>query len=233
MAIDVWTIYLRHDVALDSWYELIDAEERTRANRFVFPEHRRRFILTHAALRSILARYVLRSAHDVEFELNAYGKPALKQALGASLSSTAVSFNLSHSHELALCAVASGGEIGVDVEWQRHLAQHDLAQRFFSPSESSALQQLEETRRHAGFFACWTRKEAYIKAKGLGLSLPLDRFIVETDPDKPAALQASDYAPEDVAGFRMWDVRVADGYRAALAYRGAAAGPPVVRAWEF
>ena len=233
MTIDVWTIDLGHDLrqgaTLDRWRALIDAEEKARADRFIFPQHRSRFILAHAATRSILAAYIGRSARDLRFEKNAYGKPILIVASSQS----AVSFNLTHSHDLALCAVAIDGEIGVDVEWRRDLAQHDLAQRFFAPSESSALQQLEETRRHAGFFACWTRKEAYIKAKGLGLSLPLDRFVVETDPDKPAVLQASDYAPEDVGSFRLWDVPVADGYRAALAYRGAAAGPPVVRAWKF
>ncbi|MDD5176975.1 MAG: 4'-phosphopantetheinyl transferase superfamily protein [Sterolibacterium sp.] len=132
---------------------------------------------------------------------------------------------------MALCAVVGAGELGVDIEWCRELPYDNLARRFFAPDESTSLKALAEEDRVAGFFSCWTRKEAYIKAKGLGLSLPLRSFSVTTCPRQVPALLSSQHEPSDVGRYRFWEVPVAPGYRAALAYRGNESEPPRYIDW--
>lgn len=211
--IDVWRISLTQCDDLDAGFAVLDTEERARANRFRFAEHRRRFIVAHVAVRCILASRLGVAPGELEFGKNSHGKPFLT-------SSDRLVFSLSHSHEMALCAVADMGEIGVDIEWCRELPHADLARRFFSADESRALEALPGSEQNEGFFACWTSKEAYIKAKGLGLSLPLDSFVVATHPRQAPVLVSSRHDPSDVVHCRFWGVPVAPGYRAALAYRG-------------
>lgn len=203
---------------------MLDADEQARANRFLFAKHRRRFIVAHAAVRRILASRVGVGPGELQFTGNSHGKPFLKN-VGAPV------FSLSHSHEMALCAVASDGELGVDIEWCRELPHADLAQRFFAPDEAAALKALAEDDQVAGFFACWTSKEAYIKAKGLGLSLPLDSFSVTTHPRQAPALLSSQYEPSDVGRYRFLEVPVVPGYRAVLAYRGNESEAPRYLDW--
>ena len=224
--IDVFLVHLdriRDTLAL---LPLLDDAERRRASRFHFAADSRRFIVSHAALRLILAEYAEVAGPQLIFETNRHGKPALLQ-------DDKLFFNLSHSGELALCCVTAVGEVGIDIECRRKIDGEALAQRFFSDDESAALARLPADRREQWFFSCWTRKEAYIKAKGLGLSLPLDQFSVQCAPDKAAALISSQYAPEDVPRFSMWDLPVPDGYQAALALCGAWGGVPAVREWDF
>lgn len=223
---DVWQIDLGHGGALDVFLDMLDDEEKSRAGRFRFERHFRCFVLAHAATRSILSLYTGGRAADLVFAQNAYGKPFLANGDGPV-------FSLSHSGAIALCSVAGAGEIGVDVEKCRDIDSLELARRFFSPIESKRLECLAPDQKEEGFFACWTRKEAYIKAKGLGLSLPLNQFSVELDPNQPVTLIASDYAPEDVGRFRLWDVPVPAGYKAALAYCGAEEGLPGWHRWVF
>jgi len=213
---------LSSDTDLSGGFALLDAEEQARAQRFRFPEHRRRFIVAHAAVRCILARHLDIGPAAIGFSRNAHGKPFLT---GADVPV----FSMSHSHEMALCAVAVDGELGVDIEHCRSLQHDDLARRFFAADEVAALAALPADRRADGFFACWSRKEAYIKAKGLGLSLPLDAFAVSIDAN--TALRYSRHAPDDTARCRLWDVPVASGYRAALAYCGNAYAEFVCRDW--
>jgi 4'-phosphopantetheinyl transferase len=222
--VEVWRIDLASDGDMEADFALLDAEERARARRFRFAEHGRRFVVAHAALRSILARRVGAAPRELRFSYGTHGKPFLAEA-------GAPAFSLSHSHEMALCAVAPAGEIGVDVEWCRELPHADLADRFFAADEAAALRALPEEGRAAGFFACWTRKEAYVKAKGLGLSLSLQAFSVTADPGEAPALLASAHAPTDVARYVLWEIPVSPGYRAALAYDGGAAAPPCCLDW--
>jgi 4'-phosphopantetheinyl transferase len=221
-SIDVWRIALSPATDLDASFALLDAEEQVRAQRFRFPEHRRRFIVAHAAVRRILAQRLDSTPAAIEYVRNVHGKPFLKDR-------AAPVFSLSHSHELALCAVAGAGELGVDIEHCRELQHADLAQRFFSADEANALAALPADHQADGFFACWSRKEAYIKAKGLGLSLPLDAFAVSIDEE--AVLRYSHHDPEDETRCRLWEVPVALGYRAALVYCGDAVVDYVCRDW--
>lgn len=223
---DVWQIDLAYAGALDAFLDVLDEQEKNRAGRLRFAQHARRFVLAHAGARVVLSSYCGMGPAELAFAYSAYGKPSVANHAG-------LVFNLSHSGDMALCAVAGSGEIGVDVEKCRNLDGPEMVGRFFSAIEREAFESLAAARRMDGFFSGWTRKEAYIKAKGLGLSLPLDAFSVEIRPELPAILIASDYAPEDVGRFRLWDLPLADGYKAALAYCGAEAGPPGWRKSDF
>ena len=170
---------------LQSLLNTLSPDECTKAERFHFPKDRDRSIAARAVLRLILSRYLEVKPNDLRFSYNRFGKPALVGHSGAD----AVHFNMSHSGELALYAIARGREIGVDVEHVREeFASEQIAVRFFSPNEVAMLRALPFNMRTQGFFNCWTRKEAYIKARGEGLSFPLDRFDVSLAPGEPAAL---------------------------------------------
>jgi len=188
-------------------------DERERARRFRFPRDRRHFIAARGVLREILSRYLGVPAGDVRFQYGSHGKPALEDALGRS----DLNFSLSHSLELALCAVTLGRAVGIDLEWMRKdLASKQVAERFFSPHEVSTLCTLPESMQIEGFFNCWTRKEAYVKALGEGLSFPLDRFEVSLTPGEPARLIST----ADGKEWSMQTLSPGAGFVAALVVEG-------------
>lgn len=208
----MWAVDLRvDDAVLEAVAAPLSPDERERANRFVFDRDRRRFIVARAALRGVLGAYLDATPSSLTFEYGAHGKPAL-----GGTHAGAIAFNVSHSGEMALIAVASSGEIGVDVEAERTMSDlEDIAQRFFAPSEVSRLCALPASRRHDAFFRCWTRKEAYLKALGDGLARPLDGFEVTFDDASSSALRVLDDAGES----ERWAVTplpAPAGYAAAL-----------------
>ena len=160
------------------------ADELVRAERFYFDEDRIHFIVGRGFLRCTLASYFGVQPKQLRFTYNAFGKPNLDLPSGSWLK-----FNLSHAGKLALLAVTAGRELGVDLELIRPgMAQELIPEQFFSPSEVESLRGLPEEHQDAAFFACWTRKEAYVKAKGKGLSIPLDEFDVSLAPEYPRGL---------------------------------------------
>lgn len=166
----------------DSLRKLLSDDEVQRANRFVFPIHRDRFVVARGALRKILGRALSIDPQDIRFDYNRHGKPAVANSLG----SLPISFNLSHSADLALCAVTLDRilGIGIDVEELREVSDADrMATRYFDPHENASYQSLPHEERREGFLVRWTMKEAYIKARGEGLSIPLDQFAIVTEPD--------------------------------------------------
>lgn len=165
------------------------SDEKARADRFVFQRDRNAFVATRGILRELLGRYVHRAAAELEFDYGAQGKPALR----TQSSQKSFQFNVSHSYGVALLAFALGRQVGVDVELVRpDFAGEKIAERFFSPQEVTELRSLPPTLQDEGFFLCWTRKEAYIKARGEGLQVPLKSFHVSLTPGKPELLQAAD-----------------------------------------
>ncbi|MBV9859992.1 MAG: 4'-phosphopantetheinyl transferase superfamily protein [Alphaproteobacteria bacterium] len=193
--------------------ELLDGPERERAARYYFPRDRRRFTVARAGLRLLLGAYCGVAPALIRFSQNAYGKPALEGA------DPPLDFNLSHSGEMALYAVARQAELGIDVEQHRpDIALLDLARRFFAPSEAAALVALPAPARAAAFYRCWTRKEALIKALGLGLAMPLDAFTVSLQPE--ASLLDLRGHPGAAAEWLLRNVPVPEGYTGALAVRG-------------
>ena len=225
-AVHVWRVALSWPPAqLPSLLSLLSPEERERAARFRFPRGYRRFIVSHAALRDILARYLSRAPQSLLFETNAYGKPFLAG------DDSWLHFNLSHSGEWALVAVTSLGPVGVDVEQVRDdFSGEAIARRFFSPSEVEAFLALPPELRTQGFFSCWTRKEAFIKAVGMGVSFALDGFAVSLHPDEqPRVLWVRDN-PQEADSWSLLDLRPGPGYAAALAIR---AKPHQVSLWQW
>ncbi len=181
--VHAWRLSL--DVAeerLAGLLQTLTPDERARAGRFHFERHRSRFLAARGFLRAVLARYLSRDPASLEFCYGPHGKPALAE--GGDLG-----FNLSHSGDGAVLAVARGRDLGIDLEQVRpHPNFEQLARRFFAPREVAALMDVPSADRERAFFACWTRKEAFIKASGEGLARPLDSFVVELRPGEPARL---------------------------------------------
>lgn len=218
--VHVWRAALEADPAdLERLQETLAPDERARAAQFHFPKDRRHFLAARGALRDILARYLHREPARLQFRYGAAGKPALATVSEGH----ELRFNLSHSDGLALYAITRGGEIGIDVERIRaEVAEERVAERFFSAQEVSALRGLPTHLQAEAFFNCWTRKEAYVKARGEGLRIPLDSFDVSLIPGAPAAflrgaesqwsLQAFIPAPDYVAAVaaegRDWRMRL-------------------------
>lgn len=195
---------------------LLSDDERERAARFHHERDGAAFIAAHGALRLILGRYLHLDPAALRFRASAHGKPSLD-----GLAGTTLTFNLSHSHRLALIAVSTGREVGVDVEWMRaDLADMRVAERFFSAHEVGVLRSLPAADRVRGFFNCWTRKEAYIKARGEGLSMPLHEFDVTLAPGEPARLLSTRADPCDAARWALAALEPGDGYAAAVAAEG-------------
>jgi 4'-phosphopantetheinyl transferase len=196
--------------------DCLSSDERARAERFRFDRDRRRYVAARAALRRVLGDTVGVSPSQIAFSCGPYGKPAL-----ASPARVGIEFNVSHCEGLALIAVAAERRVGVDLE--RVVAgasRQPIAERFFSPTEIAALRALPVASQDEAFFACWTRKEAYIKARGEGLSIPLDAFSVSLAPGEPAALLEG---PGGRDGIRTWSLRSltpAPGFIAAVAVEG-------------
>jgi 4'-phosphopantetheinyl transferase len=210
-AVHVWRIRLAEESEEDLW-SVLSTDERERARKFHFEIHRRGFVVAHAALRQILSGYIGEPAERLTFVTGEFGKPALENARG-------LEFNLSHSGDLALLAVSRSGDVGVDVErWNAEIDHLDLAERFFSEEERAALRGLAHASDQVveGFFAAWSRKEAYLKASGHGISRGLHHFDVSLRPGEPARLIADQL--DDVATDRwfMRELSAGDGYSAAL-----------------
>ncbi|MGH7308851.1 MAG: 4'-phosphopantetheinyl transferase family protein [Candidatus Rokuibacteriota bacterium] len=196
-------------------WEILDENERARALAFRFPVHRQRFVAARGTLRLILGRYLGHAPARLRLGADPNGKPVL--ASGA----LDLQFNVSHSEDLAIFAVAQGRQVGVDVERVRgDLDIEAIARRTFSALEVDALWSLPRPSRTSAFFACWTLKEAYLKARGDGLAVPLDAFAVSIGAGGPARLLEVRGAPEDP---RRWSLRTlaVDGpYQAAVAVEG-------------
>ena len=209
--VDVWRVPLDlRSAAVKSLGSTLSVEESQRAARFHFPEDRTRYIIAHSSLRNILSRYLNCDPDQLNFSTNEYGKPALD--------SHNLEFNLSHSGDFALIAVSGEQKVGVDVERIRpDMEIESMARRFFSPDEVSDLMTLPPEEREVGFFNCWTRKEAYIKAQGLGLSLPLDSFDVSLTSNEPAILRTTRPDPKETAQWTLVSLDVESNYRAAVA----------------
>lgn len=195
----------------------LSGDEMVRAARFHFEKDRVSFIIARGVLRNILGCYLHVPPDQLQFNYSPYGKPSL----AAEFEEGGLDFNVSHSHSLALYAFARGRALGVDVEHLRAgAAERQIAERFFSADEVAALCGLPAARQPRAFFDCWTRKEAYIKARGEGLSFPLAEFDVSLRPDEPAALLR---VRGDAREAERWTLRaldVAPDYAAALVGEG-------------
>ena len=205
----------------------LDAAESDRAARYRFEHDRLRFIAARGILRAVLSAYLATTPADITFAYGPHGKPRV--ATNADPSS--LQFNVSHSETYALIALARDLELGVDIEYMRHLDDMDaIARTAFSPRERTVLAALDSAAQHEVFYACWTRKEAYIKAIGRGLSFPLDSFDVSLPPDEPARLLAVRGNPAEVVRWHCHPLPPIPGYATALAIQPASKR---VRCWRW
>ena len=170
---------------LDAYKTLLSKDEHERMARLIFDKDRRAFVITRALVRTMLSRYTSVAPADWCFIESVHGRPEI---LDRPSGTPDLRFNISHTNGLIACAVTIGREVGVDVEHiSRHLT-HDVAGRFFAPAEVTDLRKLSEEDQQRVFFDYWTLKEAYIKARGFGLALPLGDFAFKLNPPGPPAI---------------------------------------------
>jgi 4'-phosphopantetheinyl transferase len=215
--VQVWRATLDappEDIA--GFMRVLSAEERAHAQRFHFEPDSRRHIIGRGLARTLLGHCLVCPADQVEFEYNRFGKPRLAASLGSS-----IEFNISHSGELVLVALTPGRAVGIDVErMQSRMATKEIATRFFSPNECRTLFSLAPELQCSAFFSCWTRKEAYLKARGDGLSLPLDTFDVAFAPGEEPRLLETRRDSGDAHRFTMRAPDPGHGCKAALVVEG-------------
>ena len=213
--VHVWAVPLDDArVDVDAGRKLLSPDERERAARFYFEQHRRRFLLAHIALHWILSRYLKIPPARLYFELGNNGKPKLPPAL----TNSGFEFNLSHSNDMALLAINLIGEVGVDIEYVKPgFKFEEIAESFFTAREVAELRGLPSELQRQAFFKCWTCKEAFLKAKGTGLSGRLDEVEINLSASDEVRIRA------DVAGWSLAELNPIDAYEAALVV----ASPPV------
>lgn len=212
--VDVWLISLDvPDTVEVAMEKLLSDPERVRAENYRFERDRSRFVVARGFLRAILSRYSGMKASAIAFQYGSEGKPYLE--------TSSLSFNVSHSRNLAAYAVTHGPcELGIDVEWIRpEPLEDDVHERFFSGSEVEELLSLKPEERIPAFFRCWTRKEAFLKGRGGGLTTPLDLFSVSLLPGHSAAI-LSCRIPTEGKEWKLYDLTVPAGYCGALAVEG-------------
>lgn len=209
--IQVW-VWRCPSTTRDAYSGLLSDVERARAARFVFERDRIRFVAAHAGLRLVLGALLDVEASAVTFVEDGHGKPRLAG------SPPVLFFNLSHSHDLAAVAVSAGFEVGLDIEMLRPADLSGVIS-FFSDDEQAALARVPPRQRPLCALAAWTRKEAFVKATGLGLTVPLDSFDVSIGPDEPARLLRVADAPQEAVNWQLVHLIPAEGYVGTVAAR--------------
>jgi 4'-phosphopantetheinyl transferase len=219
--VHVWVARLDCDEsALRELEVTLSPDEISRAARFHFAEDRNHYVIARGVLRELLGRYLLQAPEGVRFSYGPRGKPFIMGSEGN------LCFNVSHSGDLAVYAIARERNLGIDVEQiAPDSAGEDIARRYFSAREIQDLQGLDAADRVQGFFRCWTRKEAYLKATGMGLHTPLDSFSVSILPGEPARFLGG-VEP----GWQLAAYDPGEGYAAALVYDGGPSSVEIFRA---
>lgn len=216
--IHVWRAFLEvPSTRLKYLHRILSDDEVNRAVRYCFERDRRHFIIRRGLLRCILGLYLDQSPRVLAFHYNNHGKPALASVSGEP----SLCFNVSHSGELTLYAITRNREVGVDIEYVRPFEDVEgIVKHFFSSREKAEFGTLPERIKNQAFFACWTRKEAYIKARGEGLSYPLGNFSVSMIPDEPAALVETKGDKNKESRWSLETILPGAGYVAAVAVEG-------------
>jgi len=215
--IHVWSTSLDQPVSrFRMLSQTLSLDEHLRAERFHFERDREHFIVSRGILRTILGCYLNIEPSRLQFCYGKHGKPALADTFGEGT----ILFNMSDSESFALYAFSRDGEIGVDIEQIYDISEMDqIAEQFFSVSENAVFRALPETMKKEAFFKCWTRKEAFIKAIGEGLSQPLDKFDVSLAPGEPARLLRIKGDSKRASRWSIQELKPASGFVAAFAVK--------------
>ncbi|RSZ60428.1 4'-phosphopantetheinyl transferase superfamily protein [Massilia atriviolacea] len=215
--IDLWLVFyqqIAEPALLSSLLTLLNEAERTQQLRFHFADDRLRYLATRALVRTVLSRYAPLAPADWTFTPNDYGRPAIANAHPQART---LSFNLSHTRGLIAMAVTRDRVLGVDVEnLTTRQVSGGIAEHFFSPTEVAELATVPQERRQDRFFEYWTFKEAYIKARGMGLSIPLDRFSFHFPDERQVGLRIEADLGDDAARWRFWQFQPTPDYLLAL-----------------
>ena len=213
--VHIWRADLEVDECFQSsLLKHLSPDEKNRAGKFRFAKDRCNFVAARGILRLLLGKYLEIKPAEISFQYSKFGKPGIAN-------NNSLQFNISHSQNIALFAFTKRFNIGVDVEFVNpSIEVKDIATNFFSTNEIMNLLALPEKQQALGFFNCWTRKEAFIKAVGEGLSFPLDKFEVSLEPDKPAELLATHWEPEAVSKWSMYSMSPAANFVGCLAIEG-------------
>ena len=216
--IDVWTSRTNEAVRdrLPAYRRLLSGDESRRAERIVHPDAHMLFVIGRALTRTMLSRYAAVEPRDWPLIIDSHGRPelAMRPAHAPDLR-----FNLSHTNGLVACAVTVGRELGIDVEHIGRPVNFDVPERFFSQQEVEDLRGLPKVEQRTVFFDYWTLKESYIKARGLGLALPLRHFSFQRHPDRDPAISFAPELPDDPATWQFKQFWPTDEHRMAVAVR--------------
>jgi 4'-phosphopantetheinyl transferase len=211
----IWRADLKaNECFQSSFLKLLSPDEKNRAQKFRFAKDNRNFIIARGILRSLIGKYLEINPAEISFQYSEFGKPGIAD-------NNTLQFNISHSQNMALFAFTTKFNVGVDVEFVNpDIEVKDIAAKFFSTNEIMNLLALPEKQQALGFFNCWTRKEAFIKAVGEGLSFPLDKFEVSLEPNKPAKLLATDWQPDAVSKWSIYSMSPGENFVGSLAIEG-------------
>jgi 4'-phosphopantetheinyl transferase len=207
---DVWRVHIP-SVPSSRLDHVLSEQEKNRAERYKFDKDRKSYTVSRAALRLILGNYLKENPQKLNFSYNAYGKPSIE-----SPANRKIFFNVSHSGEYALIAASSDAELGIDLELMRELDYLDLAEHFFSDREQTEIKKLPTELLKKGFYTVWTRKEAFIKAIGLGLSFPLKEFDVSISPHEIPPIRFHQSQTVFDTGWEVRDIPTENQYCASL-----------------
>jgi 4'-phosphopantetheinyl transferase len=227
--IHLWMAFfdeIRDEGLLQRYDRLLAPEEREQRRRFHFEIDQHRYLITRALVRSVLSRYATVEPQEWTFAANAYGKPAIAKA---DRSAQHINFNISHTNSLILLGMTSDGALGVDVEnYRAREAPLNIANQFFAPEELRELQALPRAQQHDRFFECWTLKESYIKALGMGLSIPLGWFSFCFPGEGTLRVSMRPELNDSPSRWRFWQFRSAASYLAAVCAEAAEASQQLV-----
>lgn len=215
----VWMVSpdtVREPALVRSYHELMCAEEQVQQQRFRFEKGRHEYLVTRALVRTVLSRYVDVNPHAWRFAKNDYGRPEIAFPLGLP----PLRFNLSHTDGLIVCLVGLDREIGIDVEnLERPGETLEIADRFFSAIEATTLRAQPVASQRERFFEYWTLKESYIKARGMGISLPLEQFSFLLNPAQPVRIAFDSRLQDDPASWQFNQFRPSPQHLMAVAIR--------------
>lgn len=236
--IDIWLTYYDEvvvDRQLSRLRSILSDDEVAQEGRFYFADDRKRYLVTRAMVRMVLSRYVPIAPEHWAFSKNAYGRPAIAEAIvEAEVEARGLSFNLSHTRGLIALAVTRGRELGVDVEnIATRSVSLDVAGHFFSPTEVADLACVAEDRQQDRFFEYWTLKESYIKARGMGLSLPLDRFSFRFPHQSAVSLDIDPDLQDHSDRWSFWQYRPTADYLMAICAERYVDEAPVISMRKF
>jgi 4'-phosphopantetheinyl transferase len=215
--IHLWLAFydeIKEEPLLSAYRDLLDHAEREQEPRFYFARDRRRYLVTRALVRTVLSRYARIDPTEWVFSTNAYGRPEIVNAQARDL---CLSFNISHTHSLIVLGVTKGRALGVDVEnFRARGAAIEIAHHYFAPQEVAALAAVPRQQQQKRFFEYWTFKESYIKARGMGLSLPLDKFSFRYPDERAVEIAIDPELADDPGRWQFWQLRPRPEYMLAI-----------------